>query len=136
MYKLLACFLSSVLFSVACLAETNHEVVGVHLLSVHDKAGFRTVTPGVYCKMANGFTAGVLNNSEGRLGVYAGKTFEDSSKTVGLTVGVITGYSAPVTPLIVPSVYVKSTGIRLSWLSKPPNTNGASALHISYEKAF
>lgn len=137
MYKLLACaFLFFVVSSSGAAENSGGRVIGVHMLSIHDKSGFNTVTPGVYYKSQNGLTAGILNNSESRVGMYVGKTFESDEKVFGLTVGAITGYSATVTPIIVPSLYVRPVGIRLSWLSKPPNTKGASALHISYERDF
>lgn len=112
------------------------ETVGVHALSFHDKAGYNTFTPGIYCKTTSGWTAGTLKNSEGRFGVYVGKTFETQSKVFAVTVGGITGYELAVTPLVVPSLLVPNTGLRLSWLSKVPKTKGASALHISYEVKF
>ncbi len=112
------------------------EAVGVHALSFHDKAGYSTFTPGIYCKTTSGWTAGALKNSEGRFGAYAGKTFETQSRVFAVTVGGITGYEAAITPLVVPSLLVPNTGVRLSWLSKVPKTKGASALHISYETGF
>lgn len=112
------------------------ETVGIHAFSFHDKAGYKTFTPGIYCKTDSGWTAGALKNSEGRFGAYAGKTFETQSKVFAVTVGGITGYESAVTPLVVPSLLVPNTSVRLSWLSKVPKTNGASALHISYEVKF
>jgi hypothetical protein len=125
----------SLLLSTAVVASPC-ETVGVHALSFHDKAGYNTFTPGIYCKTASGWTAGMLRNSEGRFGAYAGKTFETQSKAFAVTLGGITGYESAVTPLVVPSLLVPNTGVRLSWLSKVPKTKGASALHISYEMKF
>ena len=104
MRKFLACvFLAAMLSGVTAKASDGASY-GIHIASFHDKSGFNTITPGVYYKASSGLTVGILNNSEGNFGAYAGKTFETDNRVFGLTVGVITGYSSAVTPLVVPSL--------------------------------
>lgn len=124
--------------SVGAMAEPTR--VGLHLVSIHERAGFRTVTPGLYAEAADGLTLGALGNSEGRLSLYAARTWHTGDDRWSLTAGVITGYrSAKVTPLLVPSLRVpitSATAARLSLIPKPPREGGSSALHLSVETTF
>lgn len=131
MYKHAAIF---AMLAASCSAYASE--IGVNLLSIHDEPGYRTVTPGVYFVSDDGWTAGLLQNSEGRSGSYVGKTFKDSDGLFALTVGGITGYKAKVTPLVVPSVRLYSADsfeVRTTLLPKVPKTDGCNAIHISVE---
>jgi len=106
-------------------------LIGLHLLSAHSAPGYELVTPGIYLQHASGATAGLLRNSEGRRGVYAGWTWH--AGRLSLTVGVISGYQARSwTPMLVPSFRLDH-GLRISVI---PNPFGASALHLSLERSF
>lgn len=118
-------------------AETTF---GVHLGSIHDSKGFNNVNPGIYVRLDSGFTAGTVYNSERKQSVYAGWTFEHhftSKFSAAVTVGGITGYAMPVTPMVIPSLAV-NTGpatVRVGFLTKV-NKNGANALTFMVERKF
>jgi hypothetical protein len=109
-------------------------LIGLHLLSAHAAPGYQSATVGIYAQSPEGWTAGVLRNSEGRLSAYAGHTSEWGP--VSLTVGGIGGYKrGGLQPLLVPSVRVIEVGdlaARLS-LIPPPGQGGSAALHLSVE---
>lgn len=105
----------------------NGLIIGLHLLSFHTAPGYETVTPGIYVQTTEGYTFGVLRNSEKSISTYGGFTWENGRWSV--TAGAITGYkSAKVLPLLIPSY--KFDSFRLSFI---PNPKGASAFHISKE---
>ena len=119
------------------LADTR---VGVHLGSWHDRGDYNNVNPGAYV-YHNGYTAGTYYNSERKVSLYAGYTFEYplvGPFTAGLTVGAITGYArATVLPMVVPSVSVRLEllpSLRLSVI--PPVSGMPLVLHASIEWRF
>lgn len=112
-------------------------IIGVHLLSGHSAGGFESVTPGIYAVTPEGTTAGILRNSEKRLSLYVGKTYETEDRRWALTVGGITGYtSTPLVPLAVPSFRLKvsdQAAWRLSFLPRAPKVGTSAAVHLSLE---
>ncbi len=130
------------LFALALFAATsaNSTTIGLHLGSVHDKSGFNDTNPGVYLKTDEGYTVGTVYNSVNKQALYAGYTFSRNLGKVEIaaTVGGITGYSLPVTPMIVPSVTVGITNnfsARVNFLAKV-HKDGANALHFTIERKF
>lgn len=127
------------LFFAATLAHAQEPApayVGVHTISVHRDKGYKTATPGIYFRTQEGWTAGVLRNSEGRAGAYAGRTFEYGR--LALTAGVITGYSGGTSAMLVPSIRVARVGgydARLLFVPKAPGTRGSPALSLTVELA-
>lgn len=109
--------------------------LGLHLLSLHPQPGMTPVTPGLYVSAQAGPVRpvlGVLRNSEGRLGAYAGATA--SLGPIDLTAGAITGYRRrAVLPLLSPSMRFDAgpVSIRTSLI---PNPWGPWALHLSLER--
>ena len=114
--------------------------VGLHMISIHQKSGFDTVTLGGYVTLENGATAGALQNSEGRLSVYAGRTWQTRDTRWALTVGGITGYrGSVVTPLVIPSVRLglwQDVSLRIAAIPKPPGSGGSAAVHFALERAL
>lgn len=107
--------------------------VGLHLYTAHSDHRLNNTNPGVYARWKNGLTIGTLTNSINRQSSYVAWTLADKTDTVELTVGGITGYLKPVTPLVVPSVKVGITehwAARLSLLKAPGNP---AAVHLSVE---
>jgi len=120
-----AAWLALALLAPVAQAQTTW---GVHMLSAHTGGGFRSVTPGLYFRAADGLTAGVYANSEGGRSAYVGQTWK--SGPWALTVGAVTGYRrAKVLPMLAPS-YRFASGARLSVI---PNPWGSTALHLSWE---
>jgi hypothetical protein len=115
--------------------------VGLHLASVHDKPGFNDTNPGVYIRTESGITAGTVFNSERKQSFHLGYTWErpiSKRLSVAVTVGGITGYKLPVTPMVIPSAAFKLTedlSLRVSGLARV-NRDGANALHLSLEQRF
>jgi hypothetical protein len=135
-------FLMIKLFALALFAATSAHAttVGLHLGSVHDKPGFNDSNPGIYIKTEEGYTVGTVYNSVNKQAFYAGYTFSRNFGKVELaaTVGGITGYTLPVTPMLVPSVVVSLTdsfSARINFLAKV-HKYGASALHFTVERKF
>jgi len=134
------CGAAIILFAMSCLAQA--QTVGLHLLSAHQKGGYHSVTPGLYIRSSNGLTAGIYRNSCGRISTYVGMTWEhDAALSPAITIGAVTGYpSAPVMPLLVPSVAMKieqNMSARLALIPKPPTgSHSSSALHFSLERKF
>lgn len=103
------------------------QVVGLHLHTWHDKAGYREWTPGAYVRLDSGLTVGALRNSFGKPSVYVGWTW---GKRAAVTVGGITGYDRPVKPLVVPSV--QWGWVRHTLLPKA-DSKGTTGIHTSIE---
>lgn len=110
-------------------------LIGLHLMSAHAVPGYESATVGIYARAPQGWTAGVLRNSEGRASGYFGRTTEWGPWA--LTVGTIGGYKrGGLQPLIAPSLRVWSAGdvaARLTLIPAPPHPGGAAALHLSLE---
>lgn len=96
---------------------------GVHLGTYHfDRSGERReFNPGLYVR-CNDYSAGLYVNSASKPSWWAGRTWRQGP--VGLTAGVVTGYSrtSPVTALVVVTVDLPS-GFRLGLF---PNSGGRS----------
>ena len=140
-FLMIKVFAALLLFAaMAAPASVKAATVGLHLASKHDKPGFNDTNPGVYLRNRGGYTVGTVYNSVDRQAFYAGYTFSRNlGKTeVAVTVGGITGYSLPVTPMIVPSVAVSITEnlrVRFNYLAKI-HIDGANALHLAIERKF
>lgn len=112
-------------------------VLGLHLISLHPDPDMTPVTPGVYVSTQAGPVRpvlGVLRNSEGRVGAYAGATV--ALGPLDLTAGVITGYQRRrVLPLLTPSLRLPAgpVSIRAALI---PNPWGPWALHLAAERSF
>lgn len=141
-------------------------VIGAHLLSLHsaptytapiegprfflsdpttEERAYRSVTPGLYLRLANGATIGAYRNSHGRGSAYAGWTFQTEDGRWALTVGGVTGYPGPaIAPLVVPSLRLGLDAVgapgwsaRIAVMPKPPRQdNGAAAIHFALERAL
>lgn len=126
--------------ALACSASyADTATLGGHMLSFHRKDGFRTVTPGIYAMMENGATGGIVRNSEGNTSAYLGYTMQTKDTRFALTLGGISGYSKRLRPMAIPSVKFNPTHdifLRVSYLAKPPGTNGSDAIHLSLETPF
>lgn len=104
--------------------------IGLHIGTYHfDRSkDYNEFNPGVYA-LCDGWTAGAYHNSERRVSVYAGRTFDVGP--VDVTLGAVTGYSrAPLVPLVVPSYKIRG-GPRVSLLL--PLEKGGGGLHLSWE---
>lgn len=147
-------------------------VVGLHLISLHsnptyttslsrmgrelDSERYQSVTPGLYVRAPNGFTAGAYRNSFGKPSVYAGWTFSTEDETFAVTVGAVTGYrrrihvdhgpgTAPyetdgraLEPVLVPSVRLPITdtiAVRLAYVPEP-RKESTSVFHLAIETRF
>jgi hypothetical protein len=124
----------------ATSAQAEPWLAGVHALSLHDRAGFESVTQGLYVQAPSGWTGGVLRNSLGRTSVYLGRSWQSADGRWSLTAGGISGYpAARIVPLLVPSARVglgAAGALRLSFIPRPPGKGGAAALHLSLERSF
>ncbi len=127
----------TIALALAASARAEPERVGLHMLSAHQHAGYEAFTVGAYGVWSGGLTAGALRNSERRLSLYLGQTWETSDRQWSLTVGGITGYRETcLSPLLVPSFRTRLTqdlALRLSAIPKPPRTGGSAAAHVSIE---
>jgi hypothetical protein len=140
-------------------------VIGLHLVTAHfpDRDTYRSETPGIYARIDDGWTAGVVRNSFDRWAVYGGKQFEPV-KHVSLAVGVITGYERRdrpctaresyeygwhkgcwtgitkhvVSPMLVPSLYtdVKGATVRLNYIPRWSRPEASEALNLAVEYKF
>lgn len=125
------------------------EAVGLHLASVHSNNGrdymgpdgWNDANPGVYIRLHNGLTAGVLQNSERRTSVYGGWTISTPGRMFSLTLGAITGYEGhTLYPLVVPSMNLNLAAVGLPTLSLrtalllPPGC--PAAVHFMIEHKF
>jgi hypothetical protein len=140
--KRAALVLATLLASQAHATQPTH--IGLHIGSHHLTRApayvgeWNDANPGVYARWASGFTLGTLLNSERRQSTYAGFTLEGNTLagyTPAVTVGLITGYTKPVGPLLALSVsrpITDSFSARLSWLPKA-RVDGSHALHLSIE---
>ena len=79
----------------------QESIIGVNLLSLHDRPGYESFTPGVYYRAPSGAGGGLLQNSIGRVSLHAEWTVQTDplwrGLRVGVTAGFITGYNAPYT---------------------------------------
>jgi hypothetical protein len=115
------------------------QAVGLHLGSIHERAGFNNVNPGAYVRDAEGWTVGVYRNSVRRVSLYGGRTWESPAwhgLSAAVTVGVVTGYTDTVTALLVPSVVFTAhrTALRVGIVPRPPTDGGSAALHLMIER--
>ena len=106
---------------------------GVHIGTYHaDRdAGYQEFNPGAFAQ-CRGATVGAYYNSERRVSVYGGRTFEWGYFNV--TVGAITGYkTGAVLPLVIPGVKLGDSGWRLLLVPPVPGAkNDMTALHVAY----
>jgi hypothetical protein len=124
-------FLAIVLGLVMC-GESQAKTVGIHLATYHDRGDYNDRNPGIYARSAAGWTAGIYQNSLRKTSAHGGYTWSITNLLgdVSLTAGAVTGYTRPMTPLLVPSARVGC--MRLSLLPKAA-PKGATGLHLSIE---
>jgi hypothetical protein len=126
--KLLAALLG--LAALTAQADT----VGLHVASHHMSSGrYNNYNPGLYWRADSGLTVGGYRNSHGWNSYYAGWTFEDRSRAVGLTVGAVSGYwpdGGKVMPLVALSVRPLEN-VRITFT--PKSSRSVSVLHFSLE---
>lgn len=103
-----------------------------------ERRRYRSWTPGIYARRADGLTVGAYRNSFGDPSAYAGWTWQTTDGRFALTAGAVVGYAGwPVMPLIAPSVRtdeirIGGTRIGALRLSFVPR----NALHVSIERRF
>ena len=119
--------------------------LGLHTVSWHDQPRadgrpFESRTPGLYLRRPDGATAGLLRNSLGRWGGYAGWTWSsDEARPLGLafTAALISGYpAAPLVPLLAPSLRVRlgeRAALRLIVIPQWHPKQGASVASAALE---
>ncbi len=114
-------------------------MIGLDLYTVHRAPhGLCNDTVGIYYVDQGGRGAGLMKNSECRVGAWAAYTAQTNTLTIarmpvsaGVAMGAIAGYRmAPVLPLIFPSI--KLGILRFSYLPRPPGAQ-SDGLHISIE---
>jgi hypothetical protein len=124
-------------------------VVGLHVASVHDIAGYENNNAGAFIRY-EGWTAGAFQNSVKKTAVYAAYTLEQPTPkvplvdSVALTLGITTGYpekieGTDVSMLFVPTVAFKlttDTRLRVAVLPAYQKFNRSTALHFMVEKSF
>ena len=112
----------------------NVETVGIHTLTRHDPGhGANDINFGGYVATDKGYIAGAYYNSHHRMAYYAGWSTPEWHRMKASVVGV-TGYFAPVTFVLIPSLKVwKGEGYDV-WISGSPvklGEDGQSILHVS-----
>lgn len=123
--------LAFVLLLLSASGQAHAGTLGFHIASHHlPNNGFNNVNPGVYYIRDDGWTVGTYYNSERKQSVYAGYTWDWG--WVRLQAGVITGYSRPVLPMVMPS-FSLSHGFRLYVIPRVER-GGASVVHLTWEK--
>ena len=115
--------------------------IGSHHFTAREHGTWNDVNPGVFARWDSGLVVGTLRNSERRQSVYIGHTWQTqrwNSIAADLTVGAITGYWRPVSPLLAVGASLAvsdSFSIRMSLLPKAA-PKGSAALHLSTEWSF
>lgn len=139
--------ISAITLSVATLMSASasaDEIVayGIHIGSKHfPQYQYNNSNPGVYVRMESGMTYGTYYNSERRMSVYAGYTYQFDD-TYAVTVGLVSGYSlgkekTRIYPMIVPSMKLGKIGdttFRLAIMPQASSKNyGSTAIHLMAE---
>jgi len=140
MKNILAFFLSFfVLFSAYAEPICKDSRLGLHVGTWHfDRdTKYREFNPGIFAS-CNNFTAGTYANSEYNQSYYFGYLFE--YKVLGLFAGGVTGYSDnlyKLQPMLIPSIKVPNTPIRINYLPQQPNKEkNTQGIHITLEYKF
>lgn len=135
--RLRTLLLSAALLSTTALYADTIDAVGMHVGSQHFPAkDFNNSNPGIYIKMKSGLTAGTYYNSERRVSVYVGQTYDWGPMSV--TLGGITGYKMAVMPMVVPSIRLlrnETTSVRIAVLPKIEK-QGATVVHLMLEYKY
>lgn len=95
--------------AMALMGKSNAQTLGLHVGTVHEKAGFNDSNPGAYIVFNNGLTAGTYFNSISRQSNYIGYTVKDSTDTFAVTLTAITGYRPDPQYAAIPSVRIPLT---------------------------
>lgn len=108
-------------------------MAGVHTLTRHDPShGANDFNPGAYVITDTGATLGAYYNSHRNLTAYAGWTTPEWYRFKA-TAGVATGYHAPLTVVVVPSLrlFTLDNGMNVRLVGGPKlDENGQSILHV------
>lgn len=117
--------------------ECNKPDVGIHVHTHHvnRSAHFNENNAGYYFRCENGFTAGGYNNSENGKSAYVGYDYRIGYLNV--TVGMMQGYTIEPFAIVIPSIRIPKTPIRIAYLPQSPyaekNTRG---WHFMLENSF
>lgn len=136
MKKIIALFLFFFIAFSAWASPCEDTRIGLHVGTYHfDRdTKYKEFNPGVFVS-CNNFTAGTYANSEYKQSYYFGYLFE--YKALGLFVGGVTGYADnlyKLQPMLIPSIRVPDTPIRINYLPQQPNKEkNTQGLHISLE---
>lgn len=95
-------FCFALLTSMLSMATT----VGMHLASVHERAGFNNTNLGGYVRFENGATVGAYRNSINQDTVYAGYTWRVGDGPFSVSAVALTGYQYPIVATLIPSLEV------------------------------
>lgn len=118
---LLAFLAGLIIGGLACIADCRAQAIGVNLTTAHASGGYRSWTPGLYARSADGLTGGILRNSEGDWSAHAGYTWHTAAMGMPLDIqaGAISGYRrAPVLPMASVSVLLAEHH-RAIWIPGP-----------------
>lgn len=112
---------------------------GVHTLSYHAPSnGANDLNFGAYAYTDKGYLIGAYYNSYHKPAFYVGMTSPEWWRIRVSVVGV-TGYFAPVTFIVIPSVKVWQQDKMSLWISGSPvrlTDNGQAVLHASFQWRF
>lgn len=136
MKTLSALIISLFLINPAIASDT---VVGVHIGSWHSEKGYNNKNPGVFVRK-NNIQTGIYKNSVDKTTAYVGLTKDVQvvkNLSVGGMVGVGTGYSKSVVPMLVTSVKI-GDNVRISYIPeiKTKKFYTPHVVHASVEFKF
>lgn len=105
-------------------------VLGIHLATYHfnREEKYQNFNPGVSIE-CNNYQFGSYYNSHKKTSVYGAYNIKRLVGPIDLSLGLVTGYKMPLTPLVVPSV--KLGDVRISLLI--PTSMNSGGLHFSKE---
>lgn len=119
--------------------------IGLHLASWHSDPRFSGVNPGVYAQTDCGVVAGAYRNSERRLTVYAGWSFDPDDSPVWASAAIATGYgppegkARPVTPIAMVGLK-RDLGarlrVRVGYVPRLGRFNQTHVVHLMIERRF
>lgn len=126
-------FLMAMLLA-AHFASAQIKTIGVHTLTQHDPGrGANDMNFGVFAVTEQGFVIGGYYNSHYRMAYYGGWSTPEWYRMKLSFIGV-TGYTAGILPIVIPSVKLYQFDGPSLWLSGSPvkmGENGQSILHLT-----
>lgn len=130
----------AVLSCAPTFADDVEESIGMHLGSYHSPAkDYNNVNPGFYVRTEDGMKGGLYHNSHKRLSIYVVREWQFELPydwRAGLSIGGVTGYKLPVTPLIAPTLYTPEyNNFRLGITYFPKvEESGSHIIHLGVER--